>query len=98
MQQATVGSDAQTKYIEELQRQFHQLQLYAVQQARENYLKTEFILENEIIMDSFCDYLHRLSTEGIKDDYIHASSIITSELEKYDVTDLEIERFLAAPY
>lgn len=54
---------AKIKYIEELECQFHRLQLYAMEQARENYLKTEFILENNIIMDSFCDYLKRLSVD-----------------------------------
>lgn len=97
MQQATMGSDATNtkEYIGELQKQFYALQLYAMEQARENYLKTEFILESEIIHNSFCDYLHRLSTGGIKDDYMDASSIVESELEKYDVSEEEINNHIA---
>lgn len=97
MQQATVGSDKTNEYILKLEREFHQLQLYAMQQAKENYLKTEFILESDIIMDSFCDYLKKLSVDEIEDNYMGITQeLVNDQLSQYDVTDEEIQQFLAS--
>jgi hypothetical protein len=47
-------------------------------------------------MDSYCDYLKRLTVDGIEDDYMDASSIVQNQLDQYDVTDNEIKQYLAS--
>lgn len=99
MQQATMGSDATKEYILKLEQEFHKLQLYAMEQAKENYLKTEFILESSVIHDSYCDYIRKLTINGIQDNYMSISKKdLRNQLNQYDVSDDEIEQYLAAPY
>jgi hypothetical protein len=52
-------------------------------------------MSNEVIMQSYVDYLKKLV---IEDDYMEASSEIQTQIDLHDVTDDEIEQFWAAPY
>jgi len=96
MQARVVESDAKTEYIQDLEREFHKIQLQCTQQYRENFLKTEFILNNDAILDSYVDYLKKVASEGIENDYMGAKSIVQDQIDQYDVTDEEIQQFLAS--
>jgi hypothetical protein len=99
MQAKALERDATKEYISKLEREFHKLQLHMVQISKENYLKTELILNNSVIYDAYVDYLNNLLDEGIEDNYMSISEKdLHHQLNQYDVTDDEIEQYLAAPY
>ncbi|WP_026561105.1 hypothetical protein [Bacillus sp. J37] len=91
MQHATSGSDANTKYIEELKKQFLKLQLNYVGTSKENFLKSEFIMSDSVIMEAYVDYLTNLT---IEDNYMNISDQdINQQIESYGVTDTEIDNY-----
>ncbi|WP_368658651.1 hypothetical protein AB3Z07_04970 [Metabacillus halosaccharovorans] len=96
MQAKALERDATKDYISNLQKEFMKLQLHSIQLSKEHYLKTEFILSNDIIMQSYVDYLKKLT---IEDNYMSISDEdINNQIDLHDISDDEIEQYLAAPY
>lgn len=90
MQQA-VGCDKQTKYIQELKKAFIKLQLGYVETSKENFLKSEFIMSDSVIMDAYVEYLTNLT---IEDNYMEINDQdIQQQIESYGVTDTEIDNY-----